>query len=45
MFESDHYLITKHGFSKTEIDEMLPWEREGHLNLIMRDIEEKENNG
>jgi hypothetical protein len=34
-------LINNHNFSLTELNGMLPWEREVYVNLLINDITEK----
>tara|TARA_B110000211_G_scaffold150592_1_gene171238 strand:- start:846 stop:983 length:138 start_codon:yes stop_codon:yes gene_type:complete len=34
-------LIKQHNFSLTELDDMLPWEREMYITLVKQHVEEE----
>ncbi len=34
-------LMHNHGFSLTELDNMMPWERDVFVSLLMNDLNEK----
>lgn len=40
-FEEDFELNYTHGYSYTELNEMMPWEREVIISMLRRRLEEK----
>ena len=46
-YKTNHDLMYWHKYSLTEIESMLPWEREIYIGFIVKEIEKqkRENNG
>jgi hypothetical protein len=40
MYRTNFILIQEHKYSLTELEQMIPWEREIYLNLLIKHIEE-----
>jgi hypothetical protein len=40
-YKTTHILKSKHGYSLTEAEEMLPWERDIYVGFIIQDIDKK----
>lgn len=41
-YETNFSLMEHHQYSLTELNEMIPWEREVYLTLLIRHLKEKE---
>lgn len=41
----NHELMYWHKYSLTELNEMIPWEREVYIQLILKEIEKQKKNG
>lgn len=42
-YRLNHKLVTEYEFSLTDLDEMMPFEREVHIALILEAIEKRKN--
>tara|TARA_Y100000287_G_C14227581_1_gene359876 strand:- start:901 stop:1074 length:174 start_codon:yes stop_codon:yes gene_type:complete len=42
MFETNFALMQHHKYSLTELEDMMPWERDVYVNLLMRYLREEE---
>ena len=42
MFETNFALMQHHKYSLTELENMMPWERDVYVNLLMRYLREEE---
>jgi hypothetical protein len=40
MYKTNFILIQEHKYSLTELENMIPWEREIYLNLLIKHVEE-----
>ena len=40
MYRTNFILIQEHKYSLTELENMIPWEREIYLNLLIKHVEE-----
>ena len=40
MYKTNFVLIQEHKYSLSELENMLPWEREIYLNLLIKHVEE-----
>ena len=42
MFETNFALMQHHKYSLTELENMIPWERDVHVNLLIAHLQEQE---
>lgn len=42
-FRTNFYLMYKHGYSLTELEDMLPWERSIYIGLLEIQLEKERN--
>tara|TARA_A200000159_G_scaffold112387_1_gene105455 strand:+ start:2682 stop:2855 length:174 start_codon:yes stop_codon:yes gene_type:complete len=42
MYETNFALMQHHKYSLTELENMMPWERDVYVNLLMRYLREEE---